>query len=273
MAEIGSIGSTPVPLSLPGQDDIALVPLGSRGYTPNPYRVGGTGDATSTPTTNESGLRTSDQNTNGSQSPYSWSETKLEGVNSNNATQKTGTSNGGTNVFNDLNGRDPDLVHGGEVFKLADGTTYTATDADTLESISRKTGNSVAQLMQQNGMNAALYGKNDSGQYFKVGKMTTSSALSPSPGTTTVNAVAATTRTDTEQAVNTNTRENKEALAALLKFADSLEDGQSSKALVQKAIDKPDSITESESAKLTELQNLKTEYDSTLRPVERKTIA
>jgi LysM repeat protein len=240
MAEVGNIGSAPIVPPSVAEEPIAYVPLGTRGYTPNVYKPGGTGDGGGNSGTG-TGMQTGTQ---------------------------TGTSSsaGGTNVFNDLNGRDPDLIHGGETIKLADGKTYTTTDSDTLESVARKTGNSVSQLMQQNGMNAALYGKNDSGKYFSVGKMTTGAAPHPVPGTTVIQGAVP------EVASTGSSESAKAALAVLLKFADGLADGQESKALVQRAIDNPGSITAKDAADLQELETLMKNYDASFKSVDRQAV-
>jgi hypothetical protein len=247
MAEVGNIGSAPIVPPSVAEEPIAYVPLGTRGYTPNVYKPGGTGDGggnSGTGTGTQTGTQTG-----------------------------TSSSAGGTNVFNDLNGRDPDLIHGGETIKLANGKTYTTTDSDTLESVARKTGNSVSQLMQQNGMNAALYGKNDSGKYFSVGKMITGAAPHPVPGTTVIqNAVPDVASAGSVQTAKTNTPENKAALAVLLKFADGLADGQESKALVQRAIDNPGSITAKDAADLQELETLMKNYDASFKSVDRQAV-
>lgn len=248
MAEVGNIGSAPIAPPPLGEETIAYVPLGTRGYTPNVYQPGGTSDRGGNSLPASTGASTQMQN------------------------PQAGSA-GGTNVFNDLNGRDPDLIHGGETIKLANGKTYTTTDSDTLESVARKTGNSVSQLIQQNGMNAGLYGKNDSGKYFSVGKMTTGAAPYPVPGTTVIkDAIPEVASTGSDQAPKANTPENKEALAVLLKFADGLADGEKSKALVQRAIDSPGSITAKDAADLQELEKLMKDYDASFKPVDRQAV-
>ena len=90
----------------------------------------------------------------------------------------TGSSNGsGTRTWNNFNGRDPDLIYAGETIKLPDGTTHVVQAGETLSSIAAKYGVSVDQLIEKNGFDRALLGKDPQGRYFDPGN-----GPQPSPG-------------------------------------------------------------------------------------------
>jgi LysM repeat protein len=88
-------------------------------------------------------------------------------------------SPGGTNTFNDLAGRDPDLVYAGETVKIEINgkvTEHVVKAGETLSSIAANAGVSVAALIKTNGMDPALLGMKD-GRYFEV-----SGGPHPAPG-------------------------------------------------------------------------------------------
>jgi hypothetical protein len=94
------------------------------------------------------------------------------------------TAPSNTNVYNNLQGRDPDLIHTGETVKIeVNGQIkeHVVKDGETLSSIAKQNGVSVASLVQTNGMDASLSGKTN-GQYFNVGAM-----VQPTPGTAQAN--------------------------------------------------------------------------------------
>ena len=95
-------------------------------------------------------------------------------------TAKAASAPGGTNVFNNLAGRDPDLIYAGETIKLANGKTHLVKAGETLGGIAAANGMKLDDLIRANGMNASLLGKNSSGAYFNVG------SAQPSPGSTLV---------------------------------------------------------------------------------------
>jgi LysM domain len=87
--------------------------------------------------------------------------------------------NGGTHTFNDLTGRDPDLLYAGETIKIeVNGKTinHVVKAGETLSSIAAANGVTVDALIKTNGMDAKLLGKNSAGDYF------TSGGPQPAPG-------------------------------------------------------------------------------------------
>jgi LysM domain len=94
-------------------------------------------------------------------------------------TSTSATAPSNTNVYNNLQGRDPDLIHTGETVKIeVNGQVkeHVVKNGETLSSIAKQNGVSVASLVQSNGMDASLSGKSN-GQYFNVGAM-----VQPTPG-------------------------------------------------------------------------------------------
>jgi hypothetical protein len=82
-----------------------------------------------------------------------------------------------TKVFNNLNGRDPDLLFEGETVKLPNGQTVVVEAGETLSSIAAAHGTTVDQLIKANGMDGSLRGRNGpNGAWFTPGGPT------PQPG-------------------------------------------------------------------------------------------
>jgi hypothetical protein len=87
--------------------------------------------------------------------------------------------NGGTHTFNNLAGRDPDLLYAGETIKIeVNGKTinHVVKSGETLSSIAAANGVTVDALIKTNGMDRSLLGKNTAGDYF------TSDGPQPAPG-------------------------------------------------------------------------------------------
>jgi LysM repeat protein len=88
------------------------------------------------------------------------------------AASKPATSNEpGTSELGVLEGRDPDLLAGGDVIAIGkdkDGKEqyYTVQEGDTLSSIAAANGTTLEALIEKNGFDAGLLGRNASGEYF-----------------------------------------------------------------------------------------------------------
>jgi LysM repeat protein len=79
------------------------------------------------------------------------------------------TPAGGTRVFGNLEGRDPDLIFAGEKI-LINGKEVIVKSGDTLSSLAAAHGTTVAKLIAENKMNASLLGQNGpNGAYFTPG--------------------------------------------------------------------------------------------------------
>jgi hypothetical protein len=79
---------------------------------------------------------------------------------------------GGTHTFNNLAGRDPDLLYAGETVKIeVNGKiiNHVVKSGETLSSIAAANGVTVDALIKTNGMDAKLLGKNSAGDYFISG--------------------------------------------------------------------------------------------------------
>jgi LysM domain len=124
---------------------------------------------------------------------------------------------GGTNVYNNLENRDPDLIHVGETVKVeVNGKiiNHVVKDGETLSSIAAKYGVTVNAVIATNHMKASLLGKGKDGQYFSVGPM------QPSPGTMQANPPTAVTPSTTSPVTATTSTDNtqqpsEDALQAL----------------------------------------------------------
>jgi hypothetical protein len=92
-------------------------------------------------------------------------------------TSPTG-SGGGTHVFGNTEGRDPDLIFAGEKI-MVNGKAYTVKDGETLSSIAAAHGTTVEALIKENKMDGALLGKDAAGAYYATG-----GSPQPSPGGT-----------------------------------------------------------------------------------------
>jgi hypothetical protein len=80
-----------------------------------------------------------------------------------------GSSGGGTRVFGNLQGRDPDLLFAGEKIMI-NGKEVTVADGQTLSSLAAQHGSTVAELIAENKMDASLLGPNGpNGAYFTPG--------------------------------------------------------------------------------------------------------
>jgi hypothetical protein len=92
--------------------------------------------------------------------------------------QPSGTSsNGGTRVWNDFKGRDPDLVYAGETATV-DGKSYTFKAGDTLADAAKALGMDTKALAEKLGMDMSLWGQNGpNGAWFTDGPV-------PTPGGT-----------------------------------------------------------------------------------------
>lgn len=87
-----------------------------------------------------------------------------------------GSSSGGTKVFGNLQGRDPDLLFAGEKITI-NGKQVTVADGQTLSSLAAQHGTTVEKLIGENKMDASLLGQNGpNGAYFTPGGPT------PGPG-------------------------------------------------------------------------------------------
>jgi LysM domain len=85
-------------------------------------------------------------------------------------------SGGGTRVFGNLQGRDPDLLFAGEKIMI-NGKEVTVADGQTLSSLAAQHGTTVEKLIAENKMDASLRGQNGpNGAYFTPGGPT------PGPG-------------------------------------------------------------------------------------------
>jgi LysM domain len=95
------------------------------------------------------------------------------------------SAGGGTKVFGNLQGRDPDLVFAGEKIMI-NGKSVTIGDGETLSSLAAKNGTTVDKLISENKMDSSLLGKNAQGQYFTPGgpQPANGGALTPAPNTT-----------------------------------------------------------------------------------------
>jgi LysM domain len=92
------------------------------------------------------------------------------------ATGGTSGSGGGTHVFGNLQGRDPDLLFAGEKIMI-NGKEVTVADGQTLSSLAAQHGTTVEKLIGENKMDASLLGRNGpNGAYFTPGGPT------PGPG-------------------------------------------------------------------------------------------
>jgi hypothetical protein len=86
------------------------------------------------------------------------------------------TGSGGTKVFGNLQGRDPDLLFAGEKIMI-NGKEVTVADGQTLSSMAAQHGTTVEKLIAENKMDASLLGRNGpNGAYFTPGGPT------PGPG-------------------------------------------------------------------------------------------
>jgi murein DD-endopeptidase MepM/ murein hydrolase activator NlpD len=86
------------------------------------------------------------------------------------------SSGGGTRVFGNLQGRDPDLIYADEKIMI-NGKEVTVQSGDTLSSLAAKHGTTVDKLIAENKMDASLLGKNGpNGAYYTPG------GLQPAPG-------------------------------------------------------------------------------------------
>jgi hypothetical protein len=96
------------------------------------------------------------------------------------------SSSGGTRVWNDFHGRDPDLIFAGETLKLPNGQTVTAQDGDSLSSIAAANSVTVDQLIEANGFDRSLSGQNGpNGAWFTPGGPTPAPGGSVNPTPTT----------------------------------------------------------------------------------------
>jgi len=78
-------------------------------------------------------------------------------------------SGGGTRVFGNLQGRDPDLIFAGEKIMI-NGKEVTVQSGDTLSSLAAKHGTTVDKLVAENKMDASLLGQNGpNGAYYTPG--------------------------------------------------------------------------------------------------------
>jgi hypothetical protein len=85
-------------------------------------------------------------------------------------------SGGGTRVFGNLQGRDPDLIFAGEKIMI-NGKEVTVQSGDTLSSLAAKHGTTVDKLIAENKMDASLLGQNGpNGAYYTPG------SPQPAPG-------------------------------------------------------------------------------------------
>jgi LysM repeat protein len=209
---------------------------------PGGYQVGGGGEAPTSSGTSESNTAPDSSN--------STEATTVESSNSTAAPAATTTQSAspadGTNIFNNLAGRDPDLIHTGETIKLANGKTHVVKAGETLGGIAAANGMKLDDLIKANGMNANLRGKNASGAYFSVSGP--GGATQPTPGTTQISQPATTPKVEPTTGVGATETPNAtlpspDELAQLLHYAD---DGSDTKALVQKAIDHPETLTKAE---------------------------
>jgi LysM repeat protein len=147
--------------------------------TPGGYSGGGSGSTpsssetpSSAPTADPFGVESTGSGSAGS------SSTSGTGTTGSGSASGTGTS-GGTHVFNNLTGRDPDLLYAGETIKIeVNGKTinHVVKPGETLSSIAAANGVSVAALIKTNGMDNNLLGKNSAGDYY------TSGGPQPAPG-------------------------------------------------------------------------------------------
>ncbi len=86
------------------------------------------------------------------------------------------STTGGTRVFGNLQGRDPDLLFAGEKIMI-NGKEVTVADGQTLSSLAAQHGTTVEKLISENKMDASLLGQNGpNGAYFTPGGPT------PGPG-------------------------------------------------------------------------------------------
>jgi LysM repeat protein len=106
-------------------------------------------------------------------------------------------ASGGTHVFNNLAGRDPDLLYAGETIKIeVNGKVinHVVKPGETLSSIAAANGVSVASLIKTNGMDNNLLGKNSAGNYFVSG------GPQPAPGSASLTSHAGSTSTSSPDA-------------------------------------------------------------------------
>jgi hypothetical protein len=174
-------------------------------------------------------------------------------------------SPGGTNVFNNLVGRDPDLLYAGETIKIeVNGKiiNHVVKAGETLSSIAAANGVTVDALIKTNGMDRSLLGKNSQGQYYS-----TSGGPQPAPGThqvppaippsTTAPALPSATVADLTQP------HSKETLKATLHNIAYLEgrgemthdEAQAARTIVEKAL-RGDKLTAAEEKQLRDVENV-----------------
>jgi LysM repeat protein len=157
------------------------------GYTPSFMQVGGPsysgGGSTSSPSSTPEPSTTT--------APSSTPPAAPSG------TAPTASPSGGTHVFNNLAGRDPDLLYAGETVKIeVNGKVinHVVKSGETLSSIAANNGVSVAALIKTNGMDNDLLGKNSAGNYFVSG------GPQPAPGSTSLTSHAGSTSTSSPDA-------------------------------------------------------------------------
>jgi LysM domain len=128
------------------------------------------------------------------------------GSTSSSTTGSTGSSSGGgTHVFGNLQGRDPDLLFAGEKIMI-NGKEVTVADGQTLSSLAAQHGTTVEKLISENKMDASLLGQNGpNGAYFTPGGPT------PGPG----GSVASPPGTSAPQSVPNTSAEAQAALSAI----------------------------------------------------------
>jgi LysM repeat protein len=115
------------------------------------------------------------------------------------------SSGGGTHVFGNLQGRDPDLLFAGEKIMI-NGKEVTVADGQTLSSLAAQHGTTVEKLISENKMDASLLGQNGpNGAYFTPGGPT------PGPG----GSVASPPGTSAPQSVPNTSAEAQAALNAI----------------------------------------------------------
>jgi LysM repeat protein len=174
------------------------------------------------------------------------------------------TSSGGTRVFDNLEGRDPDYLMVGETVRIevnGQVKTHVVKAGETLTSIGGDYGVSVQALIKTNKMDASLLGTNSQGQYFS-----TSGGPQPSPGGI-VQAPSGTSPTSpnqpttpAQQAAPTAQPRPKTELETLLENIDAVADqmtpehANEMRALVKKAMG-TEPLTQAEKEKLEEYEH------------------
>jgi murein DD-endopeptidase MepM/ murein hydrolase activator NlpD len=164
----------------------------------------------------------------------------------------TTSNNPGTRNWNDFKGRDPDLIYAGETLKLPNGETYTVKAGETLSSIAAAKGITVKQLMETNGFDTALLGKNGNGDYFAAGPQ-------PKPGDNLAGGATHGKKFEAPAPAGPNGTYTKEQATTIASQVQQLErDGKISAAEAKKALDllnqvasDPSKVTSEQTAELT----------------------